>query len=229
MEKLVKKSFKRSILGPRTSELGTIGEDSIYKRPKQLFSLSAFLLGVSILLPYWELRLVAPQFPSGLRITAWVNRLEGDVVELEGLNHYIGLSSFADGAVLERSLSVAGILVLTGLLLAGLYIHSRWVLLFVVPAILFPAFMLADLQFWLWHYGHSLDPRAPLTNAVGEFTPRLFGPGKIAQFETMAWPGLGLLLATVASVFATMGLIVHRRAYRPLIKKEIPQMSGKSL
>lgn len=202
-------------LGPSVSESEAGAYQDLYQRPKKFFTAAALLLAVSILFPYWELRLYAPQFPKGLRVTAWVNRLEGDIVELEGLNHYIGLPSFADGAVLERSLSIAGILVLVGLLLAGLYIHSRWVVAFVVPAMVFPVFMLADLQFWLWYYGHSLDPRAPLANAVGEFTPHLFGPSKIAQFDTIAWPGTGLIMAVVASGLAVAGLVAHRRAYRP--------------
>ena len=51
-----------------------------------------------------------------------------------------------------------------GLLLAAVYIHSRWVVPLVLPALLFPFVFLADLQFWLWNYGHSLDPRAPLAS-----------------------------------------------------------------
>jgi hypothetical protein len=205
------------ILGPRIPQVEVADQRGLYQRPRTLFTAAALVLAVSIMLPYWELRLKAPQFPKGLRVTAWVNRLEGDVQELEGLNHYIGIPSFEDGAVLERSVAIAGILGLAGLLLAGLYIHSRWVMVFVGPAVLFPVFFLADLQFWLWNYGHSLDPRAPLSGAVGEFTPPIFGPGKIAQFDTFAWPGFGFMLAILAAVLTARGLIAHRRAYRPLI------------
>jgi hypothetical protein len=211
------------ILGPRIPQVEAADRRGLYQRPRTLFTSAAIALTVSIMLPYWELKLVAPQFPKGLRVTAWVNRLEGDVHELEGLNHYIGIPSFEDGAVLERTVAVAGILGLAGLLLAGLYIHSRWVLVFVGPAVLFPVFFLADLQFWLWKYGHSLDPRAPLSGAVGEFTPPIFGPGRIAQFDTLAWPGFGFMLAVLAAVLTARGLIAHRRAYRPLIVAASPE------
>ncbi|MCP5025477.1 MAG: cytochrome C [Actinomycetia bacterium] len=189
--------------------------DQAQKRAKALFTTAAMVLAVSILFPYWRLKLVAPQFPNGLRVTAYVNRLEGDVQELEGLNHYVGLPSFDDGAVLERSVSIVGILVLAGLLLAGLLIHTRKVVLLVLPALVFPLFFLADLQYWLWNYGHSLDPRAPLSGAVGEFTPPIFGPGKIAQFETMATPGVGFILSVVAAGVVGAGLWFHRKAYKP--------------
>ncbi len=204
------------ILGPRVSAVEASQHRDTYQRPKRLLTLSSILLGSSIFLPYWELKLKAPQYPDGLRVTLWVNRLEGDVQELEGLNHYIGLPSFADGAVLERTVSVAGILALAALLLAGHYVHSRWALTLAGPTVLFPLFFLADLQYWLWNYGHSLDPRAPFSHAVGEFTPPLFGSGSIAQFDTLAWPGWGLLMALTASALAAAGMISHRRAYKPL-------------
>lgn len=182
-----------------------------------MFTTAAILLAISVVLPYWTLRLTAPQYPDGLTVNAFVNRLEGDVHELEGLNHYVGLSSFEDAAVFERSVSVAAILTLAGLLIAGLAIHSRWVLVLVAPAVLFPVFFVADLQFWLWRFGHNLDPLAPFASAVGEFSPPVFGPAKIAQFDTLALPNVGLILALAAAVLAAVGLWSHRKVYKPLI------------
>jgi len=186
-----------------------------------MFSGAALLLMVSLLLPYWVLNLTAPQFPKGLQIRAFVNRLEGDVVELEGLNHYVGLKSFEDAAVFERSIAIFAVIVFAGLLVGALLIHTRWVLLLVLPGLLFPLVFLADLQFWLWRYGNELDPRAPLAKAVGTFTPPVFGPAKIAQFHTLALPGAGLLLALVASVMIAVGLWFHRKAYKPLIDQTV--------
>lgn len=205
------------ILGPRVSREEMQSHSERYRRPTALFIGAGVLLVISVFLPYWHLRLEAPQFPDGLNITAYVNRLEGDVVELEGLNHYVGLGSFEDGAVFERSVSVAAIIVLAGLLAAAMTIHSRWVLLFVAPAVLFPAIFIGDLQWWLWRYGHNLDSAAPFANAVGEFTPPIFGPAEIAQFETLALPGIGLIVAFVAAILAGLGLWFHRRAYKPLV------------
>jgi len=208
------------ILGPRVSKEEREQHPQRYRLPKLLFAGAALLLLVSLLLPYWVLELSAPQFPEGLTISAYVNRLEGDVVELEGLNHYVGLGSFEDGAVFERTIAIAAIIVLAGLVLAALYIHSRWVLLLVLPALLFPLIFMADLQFWLWNYGHNLDSAAPFAAAVGEFTPPLFGTAEIAQFDTLALPGLGFILSLVASVLIITGLYFHRKAYKPLIDAE---------
>jgi len=208
------------ILGPRVSREQKQEHAERYRLPTWLFAGAAMLLMVSLLLPYWVLQLSAPQFPDGLTITAYVNRLEGDVNELEGLNHYVGLGSFQDAATLERQIAVVAILVLAGLLLAALLVHSRWVVLLVLPTLLFPFIFLIDLQYWLWDFGHHLDPAAPLAAAVGEFTPPIFGPASIAQFDTLALPGIGLILAFIATGLTAAGLWFHRKAYKPLIDAE---------
>lgn len=206
------------ILGPRVSREEMENHAERYRLPTRLFSAAAMLLIVSLLLPYWVLKLSAPQFPKGLTVTAYVNRLTGDVGELEGLNHYVGLGSFQDAATFERSIAIIAIIMLAGLLVAALLIHSRWVLLLVTPALLYPVIFLIDLQYWLWDFGHHLDPAAPLAAAVGEFTPPIFGPAEIAQFDTFALPGFGLILAFIASGLVAAGLYYHRKAYKPLIE-----------
>ena len=47
--------------------------------PTVLFIIAAVLLVISIFMPYWRLTLNAPQYPKGLTIQAYLNRLEGDV------------------------------------------------------------------------------------------------------------------------------------------------------
>ena len=205
------------ILGPRVSREEMHAHPGTYRLPAILFTGAALLLVVSLLLPYWVLRMSAPQFPEGLTISAYVNRLAGDVVELEGLNHYVGLDSFESGAVFERSIAIFAVVVLAGLLVGALLIHSRWVVVFVLPALVFPLAFILDLQYWLWRFGHNLDTTAPLANAVGEFTPPIFGPAEIAQFDTWALPGPGLILAFFASVLVATGLYYHRNAYKPII------------
>jgi copper chaperone NosL len=206
------------ILGPRVSREEMEVHRRRYVKPAALFTGAAMLLMVSLLLPYWLLKMEAPQFPEGLTISAYVNRLAGDVVELEGLNHYVGLDSFESGAVFERSIAIFAVVVLAGLLVGALLIHSRWVVVFVFPALVFPLAFILDLQYWLWRYGHTLDTTAPLANAVGEFTPPIFGPAEIAQFQTWALPGPGFILALTASVLVAIGLYYHRKAYKPLIE-----------
>lgn len=205
------------VIGPK-APAGGPGPRDPYRRPLWLFGIAGALLVASIFFPYWRLELVAPQYPDGLVIDVYVNEMAGDVGELESLNHYVGLPGFDEGAVVERQIAVAGIVALVGLLVAGFFIHTRWVLLFTIPAALFPVVFLADLQYWLYRYGHDLDPAAPFANAVGEFTPPVLGPAEIAQFDTMAFPLTGLWMSIAATVLIAAGLWEHRRAYKPLLE-----------
>lgn len=214
------------VLGPRVPKEVYEQHRQRYRVPTWCFGGAALLLIVSIFLPYWHLDLAAPQYPEGLEVKAYVNRLEGrqteerdDLQELTEVNHYVGMRPLADGAKFERTISIAGIVVLAGLMLAGIMMHSRWVLVMTLPALLFPVVFIVDLQWWLWNYGHTLDPSSPFADAVGDFTPRIFGHGVVAQFQTDAYPDAGLILAFIASLLVAVGLWFHRRAYKPLLEQ----------
>jgi copper chaperone NosL len=210
----------RKFVGPRVPAKLTEEERAQYVLPTRLLASAAILLLISIFLPYWEMDLHAPQYPGGLHLTAYVNRLTGDVQELDGLNHYIGMRPLNEAAQFEKSVSILAILTLSLLILAATFIHTKWVTLFALPAVLMPVMFLADLAWWLRKFGLNLDPRAPLSSAIEPFVPAVLGKGTIAQFETIAWPGIGLYLGTLASILVVVGLYYHRRAYKPLVDNE---------
>ena len=41
-------------------------------------------------------------------VNAYINHLEGDVQEIDGLNHYIGMRPLGEAAQLERTISMFG-------------------------------------------------------------------------------------------------------------------------
>lgn len=205
------------LIGPRvpTQELRT--HRTRYLIPTLLFVVAAALLVTSVWQPYWRLTLHAPQYPKGLTVLAYVNELTGDVKEIDGLNHYIGMRPLNEAATFERSISIIGIAGLALLILAAILVHNRRAALLALPALLMPAIFLADLQYWLANFGQNLDPKAPLSSSIKPFIPPVLGEGKIAQFRTVAEPELGLWLAVVASLVILIGLWFHRRAYKPLV------------
>lgn len=204
-------------IGPRTPDDVPADEKLQYQIPTVFLTLAALLLIASIFLPYWRMTLLAPQYPGGLEVMAYVNRVAGDVQEIDGLNHYIGMRSLQDGATFERSISIIAISTISLLVLAAVFVHTKWAALLALPALTFPIVFLADLYFWLRYFGTNLDPTAPLSGAIKPFVPPVLGPGKVAQFETVAVPGSGLYLAALASLLVLVGLYFHRRAYKPLV------------
>ena len=92
---------------------------------RYLFVVAALLLLVSIFLPYWKMTLLAPQYPGGLHVIAYVNELTGDVAEIDGLNHYIGMRPLNEAAKFERSVSIFAIGALALLTLAAIFVQHQ--------------------------------------------------------------------------------------------------------
>ncbi|NIS08095.1 MAG: cytochrome C [Candidatus Dadabacteria bacterium] len=208
------------ILGPRIPNELWQKERERFLIPTILMVTAAVLLLISIFLPYWKLTLFAPQYPGGLKAQLYVNRAAGDIEELDILNHYIGMKSMKEAAPLERTLSIALIVGVVLLTVAAIYVHSPVAVFLTIPAILFPAFFLGDLYYWLRNFGTNLDPNAPL-NSVEPFVPPLIGDSTIAQFKTTAQWEIGLYLSIIASILIIAGLYFHRKAYKPLIEARI--------
>jgi len=209
-------SFIERIIGPRVPVEDLRRHPWRFGLPAVALSIARILLLASIFLPYWHMELVAPQYPDGLFITAYVNRLEGDVQEIDGLNHYIGMRPLEDAAAMERFASVWAIVAMVLMVEGALFVHSRWAVLLTLPAALFPFAFLGDLQFWMAHFGQNLDPTAPLSSSVKPFTPTILGEGGIGQFRTFAEMGIGLWLAFASSLATLVALVLHRRAFKPL-------------
>lgn len=213
-------SIFRKFVGPRVPAEATEQDETRYRIPTILLSVAAVLLLVSIFLPYWKMTLMAPQYPGGLEVQVYVNELTGDVSEIDGLNHYIGMRPLGEAAQLERSVSVAAIIMLGLLVLAAVFIHTKWAALLALPAILMPYLFLADMYFWMRNFGLNLDPRAPLSGAIEPFVPPIWGEGVVGQFKTIASFQIGLYLAFLAGFLIIAGLYYHRRAYKPLVDEE---------
>lgn len=174
-----------------------------------LIAAGVFLV-FSLLLPYWSITLHAPQYPQGLTVDAYAWKLTGDVAEVDGLNHYIGMMKLGEAAKMERAISRFAIPLIAALVIASFWIKGRWRWLAVAPVLVFPVVFIADLYFWLRHAGHNLDPTAALSSAIKPFTPRLFGEGTIGQFSTVASFGWGFYLVLLAVVLVLAATLLGR-------------------
>ncbi len=205
------------IVGPRVPPDERRNKRWRYLLPTLLLIAAGVLLACSYFLPYWRMTLHAPQYPKGLYVQAYLSRLEGDIREIDTLNHYIGMRPLNEAAQLERQLSAMLIATLVLLVLGAIFIHSPWAALLAAPALLFPAGFLLDLHYWLADFGQNLDPRAALSSSIKPFVPPVLGEGVIGQFRTVAVAGPGLWTAAAASLLVLAALWFHRRAYKPLL------------
>lgn len=181
-----------------------------------LLATAAALLIGSIFFSYWNIVLRAPQYPKGLSVDVYVNKMEDmrSVREVDGLNHYIGMIKLTDAASIERAISVYAIVAIAILGLVSTFLPGWWRMLARVPIALFPVAFVIDLFGWLYYAGHSLDKHAALSSSIAEFTPHIFGTGVIGQFKTQASFQAGFWMAVVAMVLAIVAIALDWRERR---------------
>jgi nitrous oxidase accessory protein len=168
---------------------------------------AAALVGWSATLPLWQMRMEAPQYPKGLRLHAYGTSMSGDIPELNILNHYIGMPPI-EAPVLETTLFPYGIAALVVLCLLS-PVH-RWLRRLAIGATLAtPVAILADLQWRLYAFGHSLNPKAPIR--LKPFTPLVIGETQMGNFESHAMVSAGFFCLVAAAVLLISSGYLARR------------------
>lgn len=188
-------------------------------RSTLLFIAAAALIVASIFLPYWHMRLNAPQFPQGLDLTVYIDHMQGDISTIDGLNHYIGMKPLGGAAQLERLLAPFAMGAIVLMILATAFIHRKWFAPLVLPAMFLPLIFLGDMYYWLRSYGQGLNPRAALSSSVKPFTPAVLGHGDIGQFSTDATLRPGFWMAAAASLLILVGLHERRKARQAAVRE----------
>jgi nitrous oxidase accessory protein len=172
---------------------------------------AAALIALSTQLPLWTMKMEAPQYRDGLFLYAYGTTMTGDIPELNILNHYIGMPPI-EAPALETSLFPVGIAVLIALALAS-PLH-RWIRGFaVLTAAAVPVMVLADLQWRLYTFGHSLDPKAPIR--LKPFTPLVIGESHMGNFESHGMVSWGLACLIGAALLLFFAGRLSRRYERP--------------
>lgn len=172
-----------------------------WTRPAALVAATALVVLASIL-PVWTAHLIAPQFPKGLWLRAFGDRIDGDVSEINSLNHYIGVAPLDAASIPE--LALWPLAVLAAIACAGAALAFRGPLgrLAMFGSWAIPLSVLIDIQRWLYAFGHDLDREAPLR--LAPFTPLVFGPTTVWNFRIMAWPGGAVVALLAAAAIVTV-------------------------
>ena len=168
---------------------------------------AALTLFVAARLPYWEMTLKAPQYPQGLKLRVFLDRVEGDTDEVNTLNHYIGVPHIEDGARLERAVGLPAIFLLAGALVLAPFAGRRKLALLAIPAVGFPAGFVLDLLYWMHRLSSDLDPKAPIKLKPFHFV--LAGDSKVGQFMSHTSFATGFALAAGAALLALTAIVLR--------------------
>ncbi len=184
-----------------------------------------FLSGLGLLAvlcaPMWRIDLQAPQYPEGLKMFIYANKLAGDINIINGLNHYIGMKALHADDFTEFTI-LPGIIVFFSFLflLTGLVGKKRWMNSLCT---LFVAFgILAMIDFWRWeyNYGHNLNPDAAIIVPGMTYQPPLIGFKQLLNFGAYSMPDIGgWIFIAVGLVLVSLVIFEFRRGRRLIVQK----------
>ncbi len=186
---------------------------------RALVVLAVLLIGVAYVRPLWHIALEAPQYPEGLGMYIWADKITGekpqDLASINGLNHYIGMKEIVPESIPELRLMPYLLGGLAGLGILAAATGSRkvlvaWVVLFGLLAVA----GLADFWKWGYEYGHELDPTAAIKVPGMAYQPPVIGSKQLLNFRATSWPALGGL-ALMASVALGAAAVLLDRRRRP--------------
>ncbi len=178
------------------------------------------LVGV-LYVPLWRIELDAPQYPEGLKMLIYPNKLGGNVDIINGLNHYIGMKTLHDKDFIEFGILPGIIIFFSAACLLTALLRKRKVLN--VLLFLFVCFgVIAMIDFWRWEYqyGHDLNPAAAINIPGMAYQPPLIGFKQLLNFGAYSVPDIGgWIFISVGAVL--LGLVVFERKNYLQLKKHL--------
>lgn len=175
--------------------------------PRILLFLAGLMLLTLFRYPIWRITLLAPQYPDGVHMHIYVNKIGGKTAgtlqNVNILNHYIGMKPIEPDTIRELKYFPYFVIAFTILaIIFGLIdrkpLYLFWLILFTL------ALVLAVYDFYLWEYdyGHDLNPNAPMKFEDESFQPPLFGSKILLNFVAKSFPHIGGYFIILSWLFA---------------------------
>ena len=190
-----------------------------FSRPKILMLAAAVSLMLMFAFPLWKITLAAPQYPEGISMFIWINKITGSepstLQNINILNHYIGMKPIEPDSIPELQFMKYFVLALAGIALMLAFLN-KWQVNLVWLVLLLGAGVLAIYDFYLWEYdyGHNLDPHAAIKIEGMAYQPPLIGKKIILNFTAYSWPRLGSLFMTLSMISGGIAVYLGRKIKR---------------
>ncbi len=182
-----------------------------FLNPRVALLLSGLLLILAFWLPIWGFSIYAPQYPEGLHMQIYADRITGDVQNINTLNHYVGMKHIEPEKMIEFKWAPRLILFLAVAALGlSLFKNGKRSYLSWFSALLVLMIVgLTDFYQWEYLYGHELNPEAAIKIPGMFFQPPMIGSKQMLNITSYSYPEvagwifflvLGLGLAYVAKI-----------------------------
>jgi hypothetical protein len=186
------------------------------KLSKSIVIIASLLLILIFFFPIWYIDLEAPQYPEGIGLEIWVNKITGqkpnDLGNINGLNHYIGMKEIIPDAIPELKIMPYLIFFMMLFGLVSGFTGKRimvyiWIILFVVMAVV----GMYDFYLWEYDYGHNLNPQAAIKIPGMAYQPPLIGSKMLLNFNAISMPHFGAWLLVIVVGLAIIALYLNHK------------------
>ncbi|MBI5915734.1 MAG: hypothetical protein HY842_10175 [Bacteroidetes bacterium] len=184
-------------------------------KSKVLFFLAAASLLMLFVFPMWRITLIAPQYPKGVTMFIWINKITGSesgtLQNINILNHYVGMKFIEPDAIPEFKYfpSIVIVMSLLGMALAWTGKKKLW-LAWLVAGILLCSAGMYDFYLWEYDYGHNLNPTAPIKIPGMAYQPPLIGNKLLLNFLAKSWPYIGGWFVGLTFVLGGLAVWLHK-------------------
>lgn len=185
-------------------------------------ALAAIAMLGSYFFPLWRIDLWAPQYPEGLAMMIWHNKLSGDVEIINGLNHYIGMRHIKEEMFPEFKILpyLIAFFVAFGLVVSWLG-KRRILIAYLATMVVAGIGALVDFYRWGYDYGHNLDPNAAIKVPGMAYQPPVIGYKSMLNFGAYSIPDIGGWIFITAGVVVALALIYEIYIDKKVAKKSV--------
>jgi copper chaperone NosL len=183
---------------------------------KIIFVAAALSLILIFRFPLWRITLGIPQYPKDISVHIWINKMiNGSSKAMEiinVLNHNIGMKAIEPDSIPELKYFqwIAIIMIVAGIfagILKNKKLRIAWLGILVILCLL----ALLDFYLWQYHYGHDLEPGAPIAVQGSNFQPPLIGKKIIVNFVVESWPMPGVIFPAISLTLGFIALYLERK------------------
>ena len=163
--------------------------------PRLIFLLAVVLLLGLFVFPMWSITLIAPQYPDGVTMYIWINKITGSepgtLQNINILNHYVGMKYIEPDTIPELKYFQYIILAMVafGLVVfwrAKRQLYLLWTIILTILCVL----GIYDFYLWEYDYGHNLSPTAPIKIPGMAYQPPLIGSKELLNFLAISLPDI---------------------------------------